>query len=89
MFSKTRLKTKTPGRNVRGFTHRLCKFASLCWYDAMRIVVTSWSSLVVSRSLAMSLTFAFLGISTRIFGIPISMGMMATSWFPAGCSVGP
>ena len=78
MFSKTRLKTKSPGRNVRGFTRWLCKFASLYWYDTMRIAVASQSSLVVSRSLAMASTFAFSGISAHMVGIPISMKMMAS-----------
>ena len=32
----------------------------------------------MSWSLAMDLTFAFLGISVRTVGIPISMGMMAS-----------
>ena len=32
----------------------------------------------MSRSLAMALTFAFSGISTRTVGIPISVGMMAS-----------
>ena len=78
MFSKTRLKTKSPGRNVRGFTHRLCKFASLCWYDAMHTATTSWSLSVVSRSLAMASAFAFSRIFARMVGIPISVGMMAS-----------
>ena len=33
---------------------------------------------MVSRSLTMASAFAFLGISIRIVGIPISMGMMAS-----------
>ena len=78
MFSKTLLKTNSPSRNVRGFTRWLWKFSSLCWYDAMRTAAASRSSLVVSRSLAMASTFAFSGISARMVGIPISMGMMAS-----------
>ena len=77
MFSKTCLKTKSLCRNVRGFTRRLCKFDSLC-YDAKRTTAASRSSSVVSRSLAMASTFAFSGISARMVGIPISMGMMAS-----------
>ena len=77
MFSKTLLKTNSLGRNVRGFTHWLWKFASLYWYDAMRTVVASRSSSIVFRSLAMALAFAFLGISARTVGIPISVGMIA------------
>ena len=78
MFSKTLLRTNSLGRNVRDFTHWLWKFASLYWYDAMRPAVASWSSSIVSRSLAMASAFAFSGISARTVGIPISMGMMAS-----------
>ena len=78
VFSKTRLKTKSPGRNVHGFTRRLCKFASFCWYDAMNTAVVSWSSLVMSRSLALASAFSFSGISAYMVGIPISVGMMAS-----------
>ena len=78
MFSKTRLKTKSLGRNVRGVTCWLCEFASLYWYDTMHTVAASQSSLVVSMSLAMASAFAFSGISARMVGIPISMGMMAS-----------
>ena len=38
----------------------------------------SRSSSFVSRSLAMALAFAFLGISARMVGIVISMGLMAS-----------
>ena len=79
MFSKTLLKINSPGMNVCGFTHRLCKFASLCLYDAMRTDVASWSSSVVSRSLAMASTLASSGISARMVGIPIFVGMVASS----------
>ena len=78
MFSKTLRKTNSLGRNVHGFTHRLCKFASLCWYDAIRTAVASRSSSVVSRSLAMVSAFAFLEIFARTVDIPISVGMMAS-----------
>ena len=78
VFSKTLLKTNSLGRNVRDFTRQLCKFGSLYWYDAMRTVAASRSSSVVSRSLAMALTFAFLRISTRTLGIPIYVRMMAS-----------
>ena len=78
IFSKTLLKTNSLGRNVRGFTHRLCRFASLCWYDAMCIAAASWCSSVVSRSLAMASTLACLGISARTVGISIFVGMMTS-----------
>ena len=78
VFSKIRLKTKFPSRNVRGFMRRLCKFASLYWYDAMHITAASRSLSIVSRSLAMALAFSFSKISPRMVGIPISMGMMAS-----------
>ena len=77
MFSKTLLKANSLGRNVHGFTRRLCKFASLCWYDAMRTAAASQSLSVVSRSLTRASTFDFTGIFARTVGIPISMGMMA------------
>ena len=71
-----------------------------CWYDAMRIATASWSSSVVSRSLAMASTLASSGISTCTVNIPISVGMMASvsyvrvngdtpSRLPAYCSVSP
>ena len=78
VFSKTILKTNSPGRNIRGFTRWLCKFASLCWYHIMRIVAASRSSSIMSKSLAMASTFAFSGISARMVGIPIYVGMMAS-----------
>ena len=43
----------------------------------MRTVVASRSSSVVSRSFAMASAFAFFGISARMVGIPIYVGMMA------------
>ena len=78
VFSKTRLKTKYQGRNVHGFISRLCKFTSLCWYEAMRTTAASRSSSIVSRSLDMASTFAFSRIFARMVGIPISVGMMAS-----------
>ena len=78
VFSKILVKTNSPGRNVRDFTRWLWKFASLCWYDAMRTTAASRSSSVVSKSLVMALAFDFSGISARTVGIPISMGMMAS-----------
>ena len=78
VFSKTLLKTNSPGRNVHGFTCRLCKFVSLCWYDAIRITATSQSLSVVSRSLAPASAFSFSGISIGTMGIPIYVGMMAS-----------
>ena len=78
MFSKTLLKTNSSGRNVHGFTRRLCRFDSLCWYDAKRTTAASRSLSVVSRSLAMASSFSFLGISAHTVGISISMGMMAS-----------
>ena len=78
VFSKTLLKTNSPALNVRGFTRQLCKFASLYWYDAMRTAAVSRSLLVLSRSFIKALVFTSLGISVRMVGIPISMGMMAS-----------
>ena len=72
------LKTNSLGRNVHGFTRRLCKFASLCWYDAMCTNAASRSSSVLSRSLTRASTFAFSGISARTVGIPIFVGMVAS-----------
>ena len=70
MFSKTLLKTNSLGRNVRGFTRRLCKFANLYWYDTMRTATASQSLSIVSRSLTMASKFAFSRISARTVGIP-------------------
>ena len=78
MFSKTLLKTNFLVRNVRGFTHRLYKFASLCWYDAIRTAAASRSSSIVSKSLATTSTFVFSGIFVYTVGIPIYVGMMAS-----------
>ena len=79
VFSKTLLKTNSPTRNVRGFTLRLCKFASLYWYDVnICIAAGSRSSLVVSRSLGTASAYSFSRIYVRTMGIPISMGMMAS-----------
>ena len=44
----------------------------------MRTLAASYSSLVVSRSLAMASTFTFSRISARMVGIPISLGMIAS-----------
>ena len=78
VFSRALLKTNSPSRNVRGFTCRLRKFFSLYWYDALHTATASRSSLVMSRSLAMALEFAFSGIFARTVGIPIFVGMMAS-----------
>ena len=78
VFSKTLLKTNSLSRNVCDFTRWLWKFASLYWYDVIRTATASQSSSVVSRSLAMASTFAFLGIYAHTVGIPISIGMMAS-----------
>ena len=78
MFLKTLCKTNSPTRNVRGFTRLLCKFASLYWYDIIRTTVASQSSLVVSRSLAMTSAFAFLRIFVCTVGILINVEMMAS-----------
>ena len=61
-----------------GFTCRLCKFASLYWYDSMRMAAASRSSSIVCRSLDMASAFAFSGISARMVGILISLGMIAS-----------
>ena len=39
--------TNSLARNVRKFTNRLFKFASLCWYDTICTTATSLSSSVV------------------------------------------
>ena len=44
----------------------------------MRTTVASQSLSVVSRSFTMASTFAFLGNSACMVGMPISMGMMAS-----------
>ena len=78
MFSKIMIKNHSPGRNVHDFTRWLCKFVSLYWYDAIRIVVVSRSSSIVSRSLATTSAFAFSGIYVRTVDILIFVGMMAS-----------
>ena len=78
MFSKTLLKSNSLARSVRSFTRRLCKFASLCGYDAIHTAAASWSLLVMSRFSTMASTFAFSGISVHTVGIPIFAGMMAS-----------
>ena len=76
VFSKTLLKTNSPALNVHGFTHWLCRFASLCRYDAMHITIASRNLSVVSRSLVIASAFTSLEISIRMVGIPISVGMI-------------
>ena len=78
VFSKTLLKTNSPARNVWGFTCQLCKFFSLCWYDAIRTAAAYQSLSVVSKSLAMTSAFSFLTIFVRTVGIPNSTRMMAS-----------
>ena len=78
VFSKTLLRTNSPTLNVHSFTRRLCQLSNLYWYEAMRMAVASQSSLAVSRSLIMDSMLVSLGISIRIVGIPISMGMIAS-----------
>ena len=78
MFSKILLKNNSPALNVRSFTRWLSKFASLCWYDAMRTTAASRSSSVVFRSLVRALTFASTGTSVRMVGIQISVGLIAS-----------
>ena len=58
VFSKTLLKTNSLALNVRGFTRWLCKFSSLCWYDAIHTAAAFGSLSVVFRSLVMALAFA-------------------------------
>ena len=78
VFLKTILRTKSSDLNVCGFTCRLCKLANLYWYDAMCIAATSQSLLAVSRSLITTSVFTSSGISVRVVGILISMGMIAS-----------
>ena len=63
MFSKTLVKTRSSAWNVRGLTHLLYRFIILCWYKAIRITATSWSSFVISKSLMMVLVLVFPRIS--------------------------
>ena len=74
---KALLKTNSLALNVRGFTCRFCKIASLQWCDAMLTATASQSSSVVSRSLVIVSTFTSSGIYVRMVGISISMGMIA------------
>ena len=74
MFSKTFLKTKAPGWNIRGFTRLLYRFSSLRWYDAIRTAAASHSSSAMSRSLIIDSVFDCLGISVRSVGISIYVG---------------
>ena len=78
VFSKTILKTNSPALNARDFTCWLCKFASLCWYDAMCTAAASRSSSVMSKSLVIVLVFTSSKIYVRMVGIPISIGMIAS-----------
>ena len=78
MFSKTFLKTKSPGWNIRGFTSLLYRFASLWWYDAIRTAAASLSLFAMSRSLITDLVFGCSGISIWSMGIPTSAGTIAS-----------
>ena len=78
VFSNTLLKTRSPAQNVRGFTCLLYRFVSLCRYDAICTAVASRSLSVISKSLVTVSTLAFLGISVRSVGIPISVGIIAS-----------
>ena len=73
VFSKTLLKTRSPAWNVGYLTRLLYKFVVICWYDAIRIVVSSMSSSVISKSLARASV-----IYVRSVGIPSSVGIMAS-----------
>ena len=78
VFSKTFLKTRSPSRNVYGFTRLLYRFVNLCCYDAIRTTTALWSSSVISRSVVTTSALASLGISVRSVGIPISVGIVAS-----------
>ena len=78
MFSKTFLKTRSLGRNIRGFMHLLYRFASLLWYDAIHIATASHSSSAMFRSLITNLVFDYSDVSIRSVGIPISIGTIAS-----------
>ena len=78
VFSKTLLRTNSSSLNVCDFTRRLCQFANLCWYEAMRMAATSRSPSTVSRSLIMASMFVFSGVPARMVGISISVGMIAS-----------
>ena len=77
LFSKTLLKTNSPDLNAGGFTHWLCRFASLYWYDAMRTAAAPRSSSVVSRYLVITSAFASSEIPVRMVSILIFVGMIA------------
>ena len=78
VFLKTLLKTNCPSLNVCSFTRRLSKLANLYWYDATRTTATSRSSSAVSRSLITASVFASSGVSIRIVGILIFIGMITS-----------
>ena len=78
MFSKTFLRTKSHGWNIRGFTCLLYRFASLRWYDAICTAVASRSSSAMSRSVITDSIFDYSGISVRSVGIPISVRTIAS-----------
>ena len=69
VFSKTLLKTRSPAWNVCCLTRLLYKFVVLCWYDAIRTTAASWSSFVISKSLARALVLASLEIYVQSVGI--------------------
>ena len=78
MFSRTFLRTRSLGWNIRGFTRLLYRFASRRWYDAIHTAAASRSSFAMSRSLITDSIFDCLGISVRSMGIPISIGTIAS-----------
>ena len=77
MFSKTLLKTRSPSRNVSGFTCLFYRFVSLCWYDTIHTAAALRSSSVISKSLVMASALDFLGVLVRSVGILISVGIIA------------
>ena len=78
MFSKTSLKTKSPGWNIQGFTRLLYRFSSMRWYDAICTAAASPSSFSMSKSLITNSVFDCSGISVRSVGIPIFFGIIAS-----------
>ena len=56
----------------------LYRFASLLWYDAIRIAVASRSSSAMSRSLITISAVDCLGILVRSVGMPIFVGTIAS-----------
>ena len=77
MFSKTFLKIRSLGWNIRGFTHLLYRFSSLRWYDVICTAAASCNLSVMSRSLITDSVFDCLGILVRSMCIPISIGTIA------------